>query len=134
MKNLFLFALALSLFSQSCQKDDDHDHVDGPYFVTIDIQRPAPGTIAAIDQALPVKVIFTRADNQLIHNITIQVADMNNQVIAKIWEFHVHEPGSYTFESDNYVPAEAGSFKLQAITTDMEGGSANLKEVGFVVE
>jgi hypothetical protein len=136
MKKLFLFAFAISLLSFSCQKDDEHQHDDeGPYLVTIDIQSPTPGAIAPLGQSLPVKVVFDRPGNKAIHNIMIQVADMNNQVVAILWEeVHIHESGPYVFESDNYVPQEAGAFKLQAISTDMEGGSANLKEAGFNVE
>lgn len=134
MKKLLLFALATSLFFLSCEKDEHQHDEEGPYLVTIEIQSPVPGAIVPAGQPLPVKVVFTRPDNKLIHNIAIQVADMNNQVVATIWAFHVHEPGTYTFETDNYVPQEAGSFKLQAVTTDMAGESPNLKEVSFFVE
>lgn len=135
MKKLFLFALVTSLFFLSCEKDDAHQHdEEGPYLVTIDIQSPSPGAIVPVGQPLPVKVVFNRPDDKLIHNIAIQVAGMNNQVLATIWAFHVHESGPYTFETDNYVPLEAGSFKLQAVTTDMAGESPNFKEVVFIVE
>lgn len=134
MKKLFLFAFVISLFFLSCEKDEHQHDEEGPYLVTIDIQSPGPGAIAPLGQPLPVKVVFNRPDSKLIHNITIQVADMNNQVVAKIWEFHVHEAAPYTYETDNYVPQEAGSFKLQAVTTDMAGESPNLKEVTFLVE
>lgn len=134
MKKLFLFALATSLFFLSCEKDEHQHDEEGPYLVTIDIQSPGPGAIVPVGQPLPVKVVFNRPDDQLIHNIVIQVADMNNQVVATIWAFHVHEPGTYIYESNNYAPQEAGSFKLQAVTTDMAGESPNLKEVVFNVE
>lgn len=133
MKNLLLFALATSLFFLSCEKDEHQHDGEGPYLVSIDIQSPAPGAVAAVGQPLPVKVVFNRPDSELIHNVAIQVADMSNQVVATIWAFHVHEPGPYTYESDHYVPQDTGFFKLQAVTTDMAGESPNLKEAIFEV-
>ena len=134
MKKLILLALATGLLGWSCQGDDPHGHGDGPYFVTIDIQSPEEGATVPVGEPLYVKVVFTRPDEQLIHNIRIDITDMNNNVVKKLFDFHVHEPGIYIYESQNYTPEQAGSFKVQAVTTDMEWESPNLKEAGFVVQ
>jgi hypothetical protein len=135
MKKLILFSLLLSLFAWGCAKDDEHDHGDeGPYFVTIEIQNPEEGATFPVDQPVWVKVVFDREEDALIHNVLIQVTDPANTVVEKLFEFHIHESGPYTWESDNFVPTAPGAYKLQAITTDMAGESPNLKEVAFVVE
>ena len=133
MKNLLYIWGLLGLLVTSCKPEDDH-HEDGPYLVTIDIQHPQSGEAAQVNQPLPVKVVFTRSGEQTIHHVNIYVVDQSNVVVATLFEQHVHVPGEYIYESGTYMPAEAGTFKIQAVTTDDAEESPNLKEVSFTVQ
>jgi hypothetical protein len=134
MKKVLFFAALFGFLALGCGADDDHGHDGDAYFVNIDIQIPAPGAKAAVGAPMPVKVVFTREDDKTIHIVKISVVDASNKPVATLFDQHVHMPGEYVFESASYAPAQAGSFKLQAVSMNEAGEFPNLREAGFEVE
>lgn len=130
---ILLFALViLGLSAFSCEHDHHHD--DGPYLVSIDIQSPAEGSVAALGQPLPVKVVFSREEDKTIHNVYIHVFDEFDNLVTTLIEQHVHVDGEYVFESSAFTPSWAGAYKIQVLTRDDAEESPNLKEVSFSVQ
>ncbi|MBK7408000.1 MAG: hypothetical protein IPJ40_07920 [Saprospirales bacterium] len=128
-KNLLFLAFACITLVMGCT----NEVVSDIYLVTIDIQSPVEAAVVPLNQPMPVKVVFTRADNATIHHVNVYIVNTANQPIATLFEDHVHIPGEYTFET-TYTPNQTGSFKLQAVSTDDAEESPNLRENSFQVQ
>lgn len=131
MKPLFFF-LTLGLFSLiGC----DHDHGDdGIYEVEINIVSPADGAKFLVNEAVPVKVHFTRADNKTIHHVYIDIVDDSGNSVKSLDGGHKHVSGEYEFESNTFVPTTTGAYKVFVRTTDDEEKQENKAERTFIVE
>ena len=135
MKKLLFFAVLSVFLALGCGADDDHNGHDGDsYLVNIEIQSPVLGAKVAVGAPMPVKVVFTREDDKTIHIVKIMVVDASNKPVATLFDQHVHLAGEYVYELASYAPAQAGSFKLQALSMNEAGEFPNLREVGFEVE
>lgn len=109
--SLFLFSVLL--LSTSCDKDEQEDS----YLVTIDID--APNTV---NKGAPfsVEVAYTR-DNDIIHNVKVEILNENGHSMTKLIEQHVHEANAYTFKKDDIIIEEVGTYTLRAFSSDLHG-------------
>ncbi len=105
------------------------------YDVTVDIQEPAENTILAVNDNLPVKVVYTHADGGKIHHVLIEIYDDADNLVATLDHGHKHVDGTYTFESANsYTATVAGTFKLVAKTLNHDMSIVKMAERTFTVQ
>ncbi len=111
-------------------------HSGGDYKVTIDIVSPAENAIMAAGAAMDVEVNYTNdAHGEIIHNVRIDVIDESDEVVAVIYEEHVHTDQPYNYKkADAVAPDKAGTYRLRAMTTDMAMENMNMMMRAFTVQ
>jgi hypothetical protein len=82
-----------------------------------------------------VKVNFARGAEEVIHHVKIFVLDADGNTIETLLEAHAHVVASYGYDNATaYTPTTAGTYKIKAVSHDMEGVFAEPLEVTFTVE
>lgn len=133
MKNFLLLFALLTVVSFGCKDDDDQ--IDTPYAVDITIEEPTANAVMNINEAMPVKVNFARGAEEVIHHVKIFVLDADGNTIETLLEAHAHTPGSYSYDNATaYTPTAAGTYKIKAVSHDMEGVHTDPLEVTFTVQ
>lgn len=128
MKYILFFFFLLSL--AACHS---HEEETGAYVVNISINKPTEGYAAIRNQALPIEVVLSRADNTTIHNVKIDITDSLGNVTENLINKHYHQKGTVNYTENAYVPRNTGSFRLRVVTTDDNMAQPNSKEVRFSV-
>ena len=127
----FLIAIfSLLICTVSCHKHDE----ETAYVVNITINKPTTNQVVAKNTAMPIDVVITRDNNEVIHNVKIEITDAAGNIIETLLTKHYHVSGTATY-TDSYTPKNIGNFKLKVTsTTDIEGQpQPNTKEVAFSV-
>ena len=133
MKNFFLLFVLLTVVSFGCKDDDDT--MDTPYSVNITIEEPTANAVVNVNEAMAVKVNFARGEEEVIHHVKIFVLDADGNTIETLLEAHAHVAGSYGYDNATaYTPTAAGTYKIKAVSHDMEGVHADPLEVTFTVQ
>jgi hypothetical protein len=134
MKNFLLLFVLLTVVSFGCKDDDDV--VDAtPYAVEITIEEPTANAVMNVNEAMAVKVNFARGAEEVIHHVKIFVLDADGNTIETLLEAHAHVVASYGYDNATaYTPTTAGTYKIKAVSHDMEGVFAEPLEVTFTVE
>ncbi|MEO0776762.1 MAG: hypothetical protein AAFW73_25630 [Bacteroidota bacterium] len=106
------------------------------YKVTVDIVSPAENVVMAASAAMEVEITFTHeTPGEVIHNIRVDVIDASDNVVATLFDDHVHTDQPYTFrKSDALAPDQAGTYRLRAMTTDMTDENMNMMMRAFTVQ
>lgn len=134
MKNFLLLFTFLTIVSFGCKDDDDAMDAT-PYTVTITIEEPTANAVVNVNEAMPVKVNFERGAEEVIHHVKIFVLDADGNTIETLLDAHAHTAGSYAYDNDMaYTPTTAGTYKIKAVSHDMEGEHADPLEVEFTVQ
>ena len=123
MKNIVLLFTLLFVFF-ACNKDERTP--DESYIVEIDIIQPEENAAISVGDNLPIEVRFSRPNNQIIHNVLIEILDSDGAVIRTIRNKHEHVNGEVTFkQNDAFTANETGRFTLKVETTNFEGEEPN---------
>ncbi|MFK7771699.1 MAG: hypothetical protein AB8F94_06155 [Saprospiraceae bacterium] len=134
MKNFLLLFALLTVVSFGC-KDDDDTMETTPYAVDITIDAPTANAVVNVDEAMAVKVDFARGEEEVIHHVKIFVLDADGNTIETLLESHAHTAGNYGYDNASaYTPTAAGTYKIKAVSHDMEGVHADPLEVTFTVQ
>ena len=107
------------LFWTSCNKEELES-----YLVSIDIDAPAA---VKVGEPFDVTINYER-DNDIIHNVLIEIVNEQGHQTMKLEERHVHEANSYSFSQANIVLDNAGTYTLRANTTDLHDGESHEEE------
>ncbi|MBK8491385.1 MAG: hypothetical protein IPL49_10970 [Saprospirales bacterium] len=128
-KNLLFLAFACITLVMGCT----NEVVSDIYLVTIDIQSPVEAAVVPLNQPMPVKVVFTRADNATIHHVNVSHCKYSQSAHRHALRRSRAYPGRIHLR--NHVhPNQTGSFKVQAVSTDDAEESPNLRENSFQVQ
>jgi len=109
------------LFWTGCKKES----LDS-YLVSIEIEAPAT---AKIGEPFEVTVNYAR-DNDIIHNVLIEILNEHGHQSMKLEERHVHESNTYSFTQADIVLDKAGTYTLRAFSSDMHDGETHSGEHG----
>lgn len=136
MKNFLLLFALISVLSFGCKDDDEHMHSgDDHYEVSITVEQPTANAVMNVNEAMAVKVNFERGAEEIIHHVKIFVLDADGNTIETLLEDHAHTAGSYSYDNATaYTPTSAGTYKIKAVSHDMEGEHADPLEVAFTVQ
>lgn len=133
MKKFLLLFVLLTVVSFGCKDDDEQ--VDTPYEVSITIEQPTANAVMNVNDAMQVKVNFARGAEEVIHHVKIFVLDADGNTIETLLEDHAHVAGNYEYDNASaYTPTVAGTYKIKAVSHDMEGVHADPLEVEFTVQ
>ena len=133
MKNFLLLFALLTVVSFGCKDDDET--IDTPYEVSITIEQPTANAVLNVNEPMHVKVNFARGAEEVIHHVKIFVLDADGNTIETLLEDHAHTAGSYGYDNATaYTPTAAGTYKIKAVSHDMEGVHADPLEVEFTVQ
>ena len=124
---LCLAFFSLFVVASGCDKDDGTENAD--YRVEVQIVAPENGAQIATNTPFSVEVAYTR-DNDIIHNVLVEIINENGHTVKKLVEKHAHEANAFTFKEAGVTLTEAGTYKLRAMTTDMHSGEAGHGEGG----
>ena len=106
-----------------------------PYAVDITIEAPTANAVVNVNEAMAVKVNFARGEEEVIHHVKIFVLDADGNTVETLLESHAHTAGNYGYDNASaYTPTETGTFKIKAVSHDMEGEHADPLEVTFTVQ
>lgn len=114
----FVF-LGLLLLTTSCKEDRVTEEMTDSYEVEIQIISPNEGQTITAGQEFRVEVEYTRNGN-LIHNILVEIVDTSNNRVERLVERHAHVQGEFTFKQEGIVMNEAGTYKVRAMTVDID--------------
>ena len=114
----FVF-LGLLLLTTSCKEDRVTEEMTDSYEVEIQIISPSEGQTITAGQEFTVEVEYTRNGN-LIHNILVEIVDTSNNRVERLVERHAHVQGEFTFKQEGIVMNEAGTYKVRAMTVDID--------------
>jgi hypothetical protein len=132
MKKTFLMLFLMATTLMACHK---HDDAGTTYNVAITINKPTAEGVVALNQTMPIDVLFTRKDGGTIHNILIQILDNKGVVSTTVKSGHVHEASPYNFiEASALKPTIAGDYVLKVTTTDDSNLQPNVKQINFTVK
>lgn len=121
--------------SKKVEAERSFTAMDATYDATIDIQEPAENTIINVNDDLPIKVVVTHDQGGTIHHVRIQVLDDAGGVVATLDDGHKHVEGSYIYEStDDFTATTAGTFKITAMTMNMDMSIMHMEERAFTVQ
>lgn len=133
MKNFLLLFALLTVVSFGCK--DDEEIVDTPYAVDITIEQPTANAVVNVNEPMQVKVNFARGEEEVIHHVKIFVLDADGNTIETLLGDHAHTAGSYEYDNASaYTPTAVGTYKIKAVSHDMEGEHADPVEVEFTVQ
>ncbi|MEL6867520.1 MAG: hypothetical protein AAFP19_24055 [Bacteroidota bacterium] len=90
----------------------------GDYDVDIMINKPVENASFKMGDAMEVEVMYMAHDGATIHHTKIEVLNENGDVVATLFQDHVHQDGSYQFTSSDYTPDTEGTFRLRAATSN----------------
>jgi hypothetical protein len=128
-KILFSLILTSIVMLNAC-----HNHNEtGDYIVAIAINKPTDNQTVTKNTALPIEVVVTRADNQTVHNVKVEILDSKGATVETLIDKHYHASGKATYTEGGYKPTATGSFKLRVTSTDDDKLQPNTKEVSFTV-
>ena len=129
LPGLLLALLSIACLSASC--GDDRDAVENEsYQVDVVIISPDNNAQMAVDENFNVEVDYARNGNT-IHNIKVEIVDLNGNQIQKLVERHAHVANEFTFKMEDIKIDQAGTYLVRASTTDLEaeghtdGGDTN---------
>ena len=112
-----------------------HGHGGEDYPVSITIMSPTDGATVTAGDNLHVHVDYAHDNSETIHNVKVEIMDMDGNVIATLLEEHVHETsGAYSFHSMDYIPADTGSFMVRAATSNHDEDVEKHAMAMFTVE
>lgn len=131
---------------QSCK--DDHNHEDTDYGYSVDIVSPPIDTnegvnLAAdkkVGQTLAVKVDFTSATGEKVHNIAVRIYKVGEETtLAHDFHNHVHVDATYSYEEKieltdaNSIGAHSDWVLEAKVWGHEEGLQEMVKTIGFQV-
>ena len=126
----------------ACGEEATVEVVD--YRVELTIVSPLSNATYEVNEPFRVEVDYQRSDNQLIHNIKVEIVDADGMTVQRLVERHAHVAGTFTFTSDPLSIATPGVYTVRAETTDLhlegegshdEGAKAeNIRTLEFRVE
>ncbi len=137
---LFLALLAITFLSTSC--NEGREVVEAvSYNVEVDIISPTNNAQMPVGEAFSVVVDYTRNEN-IIHNIKVEIVDMDGNQVQNLVERHAHVANEFTFTAENVSINRAGTYFVRASTTDLldedeDGGDDeknNLVEHTFILQ
>ena len=137
MKNfLFLSILFLGLGLTSCKDDEMHNHDNNAeYNVTVTIVSPEGDSTHALNEAVHIHITMVHEHLETIHNALIQVKNAEDEVVMTLLDDHIHEEdGDYEFHSMDFVPDVAGTYTINAMTTNHDGALPQHAHAEFTVE
>ena len=126
MKNVLMLFAFLSFAFLGCT-DDEPEVVS--YDVTIKIVNPTPNSTFTAFSDVPLEVEFIRNEDEIIHNVKIELIDGSNQSKV-LFEEHVHELGNYIFANEaGLTISDTGTYTLRASSYDFDGNQAEPVEI-----
>ncbi len=110
------FAISLGLIS--CGEDRAAAE-NVAYIVDVEIITPANNATVAIGENFRVEVDYARKDNT-IHNIKVEIVDIQGVTVHKLVERHAHVANEFTFQSEVVSIGQAGTYLVRASSTDLD--------------
>ena len=89
------------------------------YEVNVAIISPDNGTAFAAGESFTVEVDYER-NNNIIHNIKVEILDETGNSVKKLVERHAHVPNSFTYKEEDIIMNQAGTYIIRAQTTDLD--------------
>ena len=134
---LFMAFFAFSFSSISCGEDRTAEE-NTAYIVDIEIIRPANNATMAVGENFSVEVDYARKENT-IHNIKVEIVDIQGVTVHKLVERHAHVANEFTFQSEAISIGQAGTYFVRASSTDLDAADDgvdgdNMVEHVLVVE
>lgn len=117
---LLLALLTVIFLVTSCGEDRAIEE-NVSYDVDVAIISPANNAQMSVGEAFNVEVDYARNEN-IIHNIKVEIVDMDGNQILNLVERHAHVANEFTFNAENIVIDEAGTYLVRASTTDLLDG------------
>lgn len=111
--------LGMLLMTTSCKEDRSTEEMTDSYEVAIQIISPDEGQTITAGQEFTVEIEYSRSGN-LIHNVLVEIVDSSNNRIERLVERHAHVQGEFTFKQEGIVMNEAGTYKVRAMTVDID--------------
>ena len=109
--------------------------VSNEYPVAVTIVSPEGGSTQTISEAVHIHITMVHDHSETIHNAKVEIKDANDEVVMTLLDEHIHdEDGDYEFHSMDFVPAEAGTYKIHAETTNHDGAAPQHAHLEFIVE
>ena len=117
---LFAILLGITFLATSCGEDRAIEE-ETAYVVDVEIISPANNSTMAVGEDFNVEVDYTRNEN-IIHNIKVEIIDMDGNQVMNLVEQHAHVANEFTFKVENIIIDQAGTYILRAATTDLHTG------------
>lgn len=117
---LFLTLFTITFLNTSCNEGREADEAVS-YDVTVDIISPSNNTQMAVGEVFSVIVDYARNEN-IIHNIKVEIVDMDGNQVQSLVERHAHVANEFTFTAENVSINRAGTYFVRASTTDLHDG------------
>jgi len=117
---LFIALIAIGCLT-SCGEDRAVEAAVEGYEVDVAIVSPNNNALMAVGENFNVEVDFARNEN-IIHNIKVEIVDMNGNQIENLVERHAHVANEFTFTADGIKIDQAGTYLVRASTTDFHVG------------
>lgn len=125
---LLLTLFSITFLNISCK--ENREVVDAvSYEVDVAIISPANNAQITIGEPFIVEVDFTREENT-IHNIKVEILDVDGNQIQKLVERHAHIANEFTFKMEDIKIDQAGTFLVRASTTDLQDGTGEEDDDG----
>ena len=125
---LFIALVAIGCLT-SCGEDRAVEEAVEGYEVDVAIVSPNNNALMAVGENFNVEVDFARNEN-IIHNIKVEIVDMNGNQIENLVERHAHVAHEFTFTAEDIKIDQAGTYLVRASTTDFHVGDEEEKEHG----
>jgi len=120
---LFIALLALACLNTSCGEDRAIEEAVS-YDVDVAIVSPANNTQMAIGETFNVVVDYARNEN-IIHNIKVEIVDIDGNQIQNLVERHAHVANEFTFQAEGIKIDQVGTYFVRASTTDLVDGEGD---------
>jgi len=117
---LLLTLLTIACLNTSC-KEDRAVIENENYEVDVAIISPDNNAIMSVGENFNVEVDYARNGNT-IHNIKVEILDMNGNLVQKLVERHAHVANEFTFKMDDIKIDQMGTYIVRASSTDLHDG------------
>jgi len=129
---LFLALLTITFLNTSCNDGREVQEAVN-YEVAVDIISPTNNTQMAVGEVFRVVVDYARKEN-IIHNIKVEIVDMDGNQVQNLVERHAHVANEFTFTAENVSINRAGTYFVRASTTDLADGEGVVDDNNNMVE
>lgn len=122
---LLTMSLLLVLLS-NCDKNNGTEAPE-PYEVEVAILSPTDNAKILAGTPFDVIVDYVRTE-KIVHNIKVEIVDVQGVVVTKLVERHAHIADQFTFEKKGVIIQTPGTYFVQASTTDLDATETALSD------